>query len=429
MIPNKIGSLYGVGLVIASMIGSGVFISTGFMLQHLSPSEIMLEWIIGGIWAICGAVVYVEVARKLPKDGGEVQYVKECIDPFLGRIVGMLTLLLGFACPIAFDALVAGSYLQAISQFGHPQVYATFIVCLFGFLGSFYSNRNVSSIIQQVLVICKVLIVLGIVLCGFLWMGYGGREVSYELPSINRIMSSTFLYQQYWVVYAFSGFNAAIYIVSSFRNPEQDLKRSIYSGVALVFVLYLALNHIFVQVLQSTDIPLNFWESSFTQLTLGHLLLTKIFGISLSNIMSLMLVLIFLSSISAMMQLSVPVCVSTVDRYTMNHNKKDIYIYSLYGIVIISIFLIWSSQVRELLEGISCMIYIVSALTASLILFNRLPTPASAWVKMISFLYITFSFFLLYCGMLESSFLINICVLIVLTSSIAYLISTRKKFA
>ena len=115
----KIGLLQGIGLVVASMIGSGVFVSSGFMLQaSLTPFEIMLEWIIGGIWAFSGAVLYVHIAKNFPKNGGEPAYIKKYLDPNVGQVVAILTILIGFICPIAFDTLVAASYLQSIFQVG-----------------------------------------------------------------------------------------------------------------------------------------------------------------------------------------------------------------------------------------------------------------------------------------------------------------------
>ena len=67
--PRTLGLKSGIGLVIANMVGAGVFLSTGFMAQSLSPGLILIAWLIGGVLALCGAKAYAEVARLVPGIG------------------------------------------------------------------------------------------------------------------------------------------------------------------------------------------------------------------------------------------------------------------------------------------------------------------------------------------------------------------------
>lgn len=72
---GHLGLRSGIGLVVSNMVGAGVFISAGFMAQDLTPSQILLSWILGAIIALSGARAYATVATWVPKSGGEYRYL------------------------------------------------------------------------------------------------------------------------------------------------------------------------------------------------------------------------------------------------------------------------------------------------------------------------------------------------------------------
>jgi len=410
----KIGLLQGIGLVVASMIGSGIFVSSGFMLQaSLSPFEIMLEWIIGGLWAFSGAILYVHIAKNFPKNGGEPAYIKEYLDPNIGQVVAILTIAIGFICPIAFDTLVAASYLQSIFQLGNPTLIASVILICFMVLNLYPSKASLSDFIQQGLVLLKIIIVLTIGIVGLNWLQSTDSFSPYQVQPVGAAKIKTLLQQQYWVVYAFSGFNASIYLIERFRKPKEQVKYSMYFGIAFVFVCYLLLNHVFVQMLQHTDIAQVAITDNFTQITLGHILLQKMMGPSYGTIMSCLMVVIFLSSISVMMQLVLPICVSVMGDFRTNKEQQLCSQRMVLWIGGLSLMLIWISGARDLLSSISFLIYFVSSLTVSLILFNRLPQRSPIWIRALSFVYIVVSMTLLAYGMTDASYMETLLFLVV----------------
>ena len=105
---HRLGLFSGMGMVIANMIGAGVFLSTGFMAQQLSPRQIMLAWGIGALLALAGARAYAGIAQMVPRSGGEYRYLSALVHPALGYLAGWVSLLLGFSAPIAIDAVAAG---------------------------------------------------------------------------------------------------------------------------------------------------------------------------------------------------------------------------------------------------------------------------------------------------------------------------------
>ena len=91
----------GMGMVIANMIGAGVFLSTGYMAQTLTPKQILLAWVVGALLALAGAKAYASIAQIVPQSGGEYKYLSKLIHPSLGYLAGWASLLLGFSAPIA----------------------------------------------------------------------------------------------------------------------------------------------------------------------------------------------------------------------------------------------------------------------------------------------------------------------------------------
>ena len=74
----------GIGLVAANMIGAGVFLSAGYMAQTMSAGWILIDWVFGMALAMAGARAYAEVARLVPRSGGEYRYLSEVFHPWLG---------------------------------------------------------------------------------------------------------------------------------------------------------------------------------------------------------------------------------------------------------------------------------------------------------------------------------------------------------
>ena len=85
----RIGLGSAVALVVANMIGAGVFTSSGFALSDLRSADLVLfAWCLGGLHALAGALTYASLASRFPSSGGEYVYVRETLHPALGRLAG-----------------------------------------------------------------------------------------------------------------------------------------------------------------------------------------------------------------------------------------------------------------------------------------------------------------------------------------------------
>ena len=101
-----------VALVVANMLGAGVFTTSGFALGDLgSPLYVLLAWVVGGLVALCGALSYGALARLMPVSGGEYLFLSRTVHPLAGFIAGWISLLAGFTAAIAFTAITLEAYL------------------------------------------------------------------------------------------------------------------------------------------------------------------------------------------------------------------------------------------------------------------------------------------------------------------------------
>lgn len=350
------------------MIGSGVFLSTGFMVSTMNPNHILLAWIVGGLLAFCGAITYAEMSSQITKSGGEYQYITERIHPSMGYLVGYSTIVLGFAFPIAIDSIAAAVFFNGVYSVVGIKTLSTIFLC--GILLIHLGQRCTSLWFQNILVILKVLILASIVVLGCL---FGNIEIpTWTSPGVtdDTFPTSSFLANQFWIAYTLSGFNAAIYIAGSFERPEKDVPRAILIGFGTVIIAFIALNYLFLSNLTPEVLA---QSASQEQPILGHLLLQNIIGETAGKWMSLALVIIFLSSVSTMMMLGPQVFKAmikdgNVPAMGKNHNTAQL---STIIFAAIALSLIWMSDIHQIVEGASFIIFLFSGLTAGCLLWSK----------------------------------------------------------
>ena len=138
-------------VIIANMIGTGVFTSLGFQLVDIqSTPSLLFLWVLGGIIAFCGALCYAELGAALPRSGGEYNFLSQLIHPCVGFVSGWVSITIGFAAPTALAAITFGKYLSAV----FPQLTYTPLACLLIIVLTIVhsSNRRHSSAMQLSLI-------------------------------------------------------------------------------------------------------------------------------------------------------------------------------------------------------------------------------------------------------------------------------------
>ncbi|MBL8920301.1 MAG: amino acid permease [Myxococcaceae bacterium] len=293
----------GIGLVIANMVGAGVFLSTGFMAQSMRPGTIVLAWVVGGVLALAGARAYAEVARFLPSGGGEYRYVGSLLHPALGYVAGWGSLLVGFSAPIALDALAAGAFARVLFPSLDPRLFGAALIIALTVLHAL--GLHLSARVQNGLVAVKVALLAGFVLVG-LFAGSLSWP-AWQPPSLEGESLSGFASSLFYIAFAYSGWNAAVYAADDFREPQTTVPRAMLLGCLIVGVLYLVVNFIFVANLTPEQGTVVFRYDAFTsgtaqydQVTLGQAVMAHLLGPGAAKVMSVVTLVLFVSAISAM---------------------------------------------------------------------------------------------------------------------------------
>ena len=225
-------------LVVANMIGAGVFTTSGFTLASLGdPWIVLLAWFVGGLVALCGAFSYGILIQRMPASGGGYVFLSRAVHPFAGFMAGWISLLAGFSGAIAFAAVALESYLPGDFPAKLP---AVGVVVLGAALHG--GRRWLVVGVQNTAVILKLLL-LGI------FLGWGATSIDWGSDSTRSFQTEggflAFAQALVWISLSYSGFNAAVYVAGEATSPL-IVARALVTGTAVVVLLYLLLNAAFV---------------------------------------------------------------------------------------------------------------------------------------------------------------------------------------
>lgn len=278
-------------IVVANMIGTGVFTSLGFQVIGIqSGFTLLFLWIMGGVFAVCGALAYSELGAAMPRSGGEYYYLSRIYHPVVGFLSGWVSVTVGFAAPIAASAMALGAYFSSVFPLISPLAIALFVV--FGVSLIHVRNMVLGSYFQQIFTVLKVVLIIILIGCGLIFAEPQNLEFLPSTTDLSSIFSSPFAISLVYVTYSYSGWNAAIYLASEVEEPEKNIPRSLIIGTLIVTGLYLLLNFIF---LHSTPI-----DKLAGELEVGYIAANQIFGSQGAKIMGLLISFGLISSISSM---------------------------------------------------------------------------------------------------------------------------------
>ncbi len=283
-------------VVIANMIGTGVFTSLGFQLLELRSGFVLLMlWAVGGIAAVCGAMTYAELGAALPRSGGEYNFLARIYHPAAGFVSGWVSATIGFAAPTALAAITFAAYATSIlpdasDPWLRKALAAGLVIVLTLVHGG--SRRN-SGGIQVVFTILKIGVIVAF--CAAALLAVETPQALRFLPSGGDgalMTSGAFAVSLIYVSYAYTGWNAATYLSSELEDPQRTLPWILLSGTFIVMLLYLSLNYVFLKVA-----PM---DAMTGQVEVGYIAARVAFGEAGGRFAGLVLALLLVSTVSAM---------------------------------------------------------------------------------------------------------------------------------
>lgn len=302
---RKLGLFSLSNIVVANMIGSGIFITSGLLMESLNSSGLMLIlWIIAGLIAFCGAISYGELGAAIPKAGGEYIFLSKLFHPLLGFLSGWISFIVGFSAPVAASAMGFSEYFtrafpelflfaneSGIFNVGNLKKAASIsIILIFAFIH--LGGIKKSARVQNWLTVLKIIMVSGIIFIGLMF-GKGSLEhfsnpMDYQFTAGNWKSVGLSLM---WIMFAYSGWNASTYIGSEIRNPIRNIPNSLLLGTAIVILLYIGLNIFYVYTISP--------ENMKGVISVGGLAMNYAFGKNMDVLFSLLISFALFSSLSA----------------------------------------------------------------------------------------------------------------------------------
>ncbi len=278
------------------MIGTGVFTSLGFQLENIrSGFVLLLLWGLGGLIALCGAMTYAELGAAMPRSGGEYNFLSRIFNPLAGFVSGWVSATIGFAAPTALAAMTFSAYAthslaSAAGDLFEKALAVTLVVVL---MLVHMSSRRRSGGLQSFFTTLKIVAI--VVFCVLALTFVDAPQPIEFLPQSGDaeiLTSSAFAVSLIYVSYAYTGWNAATYLSSELEEPQKNLPRILFVGTAVVTLLYVALNYVFLRVA-----PM---DAMSGQLEVGYVAAEFAFGEWGGRLAGLVLAMLLISTVSAM---------------------------------------------------------------------------------------------------------------------------------
>ena len=297
---RRLGLFPATNIVIADMIGAGIFTTSGLLLQQLGSPLLMLGlWLAGGLLALCGALCYGELGAAMPRAGGEYVYLGELYHPALGFLTGWVSFFVGFSAPLAASSLGLSEYLAsafpALIGWGDPALIkkGVAVAVILSLAAVHLRGIGLGALVQNYLTVGKVLLIAALVVAGF-WLGRGSLAhlTATADPETGTGGWKAIALSLMWITFAYSGWNASAYIGSEIRDPRRNLPLSLILGTGTVILLYLGINLLYVYAVPPAELE--------GVIAVGGVTAARLFGGPAETLVSALIAFALLSAIGAL---------------------------------------------------------------------------------------------------------------------------------
>ncbi len=384
---NRHVSLYSaIAIVVANIIGVGVFTSLGFQVQggFTDMPALLLLWVVGGIIALCGALTYGEIGTVFPKSGGEYQYLTNLFHPFVGFLSGWVSSTVAFAAPVALAGVAMATYIHKVFPGMHVQLTAIGVV---GIITAIHATTLSGFKFQNIFSTGKVILILIFIICGFSMGEHQVMNLQVTDHTWDLVFSGGFAISLVYVAYAYSGWNAAAYLAGEIKNPRRNLPKSLVGGTIIVMFLYFLLNYVFLYTIPLNDIAAEQAKDFSKPVEVGYFSADYIFGIGGANTMALVIAILLVSTISAMVIAGPRVLAAmgqdiSLLKFFSKTTKAGIPANAVIGQSIVSVILILTASFDQLLLYVGFTLQLFTFLTVLgvfIIRYRKLKGPHGAY--------------------------------------------------
>jgi len=388
-------------IVIADMVGVGVFTSLGFQVSAISSGfALLLLWIVGGVVALCGAACYAELAGMFPRSSGEYNFLRQMYHPAFGFVAGMLSATVGFAAPIALAAMAFGSYFKSIVPDAPPLLLGFGVTWLAALVH--LGGVRLGAAYHNVWTALKLLLIFAFIVAGVAGVMLGHAQPISFAPSaadLGIVTSEPFAISLVFVMYSYSGWNAATYIFNEIREPAHNVRRALFVGTAVVVVLYVSLNAVFLSGAPLSELA--------GQLDVAVLAGKHLFGAAGGRLVGVVICLGLVSSISAMTWIGPRVTMTMGEdvgllRLFARKSRQDVPTIAIVFQLLVSNLLLLTQSFEAVLDFIQfsltfCSFFTVLGVIKMRVTRPKMPRPVLAWgYPATPLIFLTVTLFMMY---------------------------------
>jgi basic amino acid/polyamine antiporter, APA family len=424
---RNVSALTATAIVIADMVGVGVFTSLGFQVADIrSGFVLLLLWLVGGVVALCGACCYAELAGLYPRSSGEYNFLRRLYHPAFGFVAGWVSAIVGFSAPIALAAMAFGVYFQSILPNTPPLVLGlaiTWLASLVHLLGGRFAAT-----FHNVWTAIKLTLIAVFIAAGFAFAGTQPISFIPHATDLSLVAGAPFAISLVFVMYAYSGWNAPTYIIGEMGESACGLPRALMVGTLIVSALYLGLNAVF---LATTPIPELAGKIDVAMIAGGH-----IFGPLGGRIVGALISVGLVSSISAMTWIGPRVTMTmgedmAILRFFSRKSAQGVPVVAILFQLVISNLLLLTQSFEAVLDFIQlsltfCSFFTVLGVIKMRITQPKLPRPYRAWGYPVTpLIFLAVTGFMMYYLVVFRPWQSLASFAIMLTGLIAYYVSRR----
>jgi APA family basic amino acid/polyamine antiporter len=244
---RRLGARDATLIVMGGIVGSGIFMNPSVVARHVhSGLLVMLVWVLGGLVVLLGAGVFAELAARRPQDGGVYAYMKDAFHPSLAFMYGWTLLLVSQSGGAAAAAVTFAKYFAPLTGWQLSSGLVAGIAIVF-FTAINAMGVRTGATTQNLFMILKILAIGGFVVVGL--VAPHAAPVANPPAALAGGAFAAIGLAMVPVLFAYSGWQTSSFMTAELKEPRVTLPRGIIAGVAVVIVLYLAVNAVCLRTL------------------------------------------------------------------------------------------------------------------------------------------------------------------------------------
>ncbi len=372
MAVKKISLYTASAIVVANMIGTGVFTSLGFQLPVVQHTyTILLLWLAGGLLSLFGAFAYAELGTHFKESGGDYIYLSRVFHPLLGYLSAWAGLTVGFSAPVALAAMAFTRYLAPFGWQNNVWLAVAVIIAI-GLMHSFTIKH--SSRLQNISTLVKILFITSLIVIGLTMPGNQLNAFDYSNGWQQELLRPGFAVSMIYVGFAYTGWNAAAYVVDEIEAPRKNLPKALIGSTLFVALTYVLFQYVLLKHATAGQLA---GKEEVTFIAFGNLL-----GSTGGKWVSIFIALQLVATVSSYLWVGPRVtwAMATENRLWRTLAKKNAHgvpVAAIWLHVFISIALALTGSFEKILLYAGFVLQLMASLTVATSLFIRNPQPGS----------------------------------------------------